>query len=252
MVPTPVFAARQRQMDLRRPPTSGTGEDRARDLDALDLRPLSRPPTLAYQAALQMVDWGDRIGVATSCFPSTTVIPQVYAGAAHVAAAILAHEHLTVTVSAALVPCTILRFAEQLATIDCMAPGRLSVVLGAGYRRVEFAMADVDRAQRGSLLEECYEVCRQAWTGKPFSWRGREVLVTPTPSSPEGPHLAIGGKTAIAARRAARLRAPFSPATADPRLAELYRSECARLGVEPRLEGLGAAHGPGFGCLARP
>jgi len=43
------------------------------------------------------------------------------------------------------------------------------------------------------------------------------------------------------------LNAPFSPATADPALAALYRSECARLGFEPRLEGMGEKPmGPGF------
>jgi alkanesulfonate monooxygenase SsuD/methylene tetrahydromethanopterin reductase-like flavin-dependent oxidoreductase (luciferase family) len=59
--------------------------------------------------------------------------------------------------------------------------------------------------------------------------------------------LSIGGKTEIAARRAARLGAPFSPASADPRLADAYRDECARWGHAARLEGMGVKPmGPGF------
>jgi len=195
-----------------------------------------------YQAALEMVDWAEDIGVSNITLSEHHGDPAGFMSAPlTVAAAVLARtQRVTVTVSAALVPLhDPVRLAEQMATIDCMAPGRLSVVLGAGYRKVEFEMAGIDRAQRGKLVEECYEVCRTAWKGEPFTWRGRTVLVTPAPSSPEGPHLAIGGKTEIAARRAARLNAPFSPATADRALAELYRSECIRLGFEPRLEGMG-------------
>jgi alkanesulfonate monooxygenase SsuD/methylene tetrahydromethanopterin reductase-like flavin-dependent oxidoreductase (luciferase family) len=210
-----------------------------------DLRvpPFARTTYAAqYQTALDMVEWGEGIGV------SSVVLSEHHGDAAGfmsapltVAAAVLARtKRVSVTVSAALVSLhDPVRLAEQMATIDCMAPGRLSVVLGAGYRKVEFEMAGIDRAQRGKLVEECYEVCRNAWKGKPFTWRGRRVLVTPTPSTPDGPHLAIGGKTEIAARRAARLGAPFSPATADPALAELYRSECIRWGFDPRLEGMG-------------
>ena len=203
-----------------------------------------------YQAALEMAEWAEGIGVTGITLSEHHGDPAGFMSAPlTVAAAVLARtKRIAVTVSAALVPLhDPVRLAEQLATIDCMAPGRLSMVLGAGYRKVEFEMAGVDRAQRGKLVEECYEVCRSAWSGQPFTWRGRTVLVTPTPSTPDGPHLAIGGKTEIAARRAARLGAPFSPATSDPDLAAVYRAECTRLGFEPRLEGMGVKPmGPGF------
>jgi alkanesulfonate monooxygenase SsuD/methylene tetrahydromethanopterin reductase-like flavin-dependent oxidoreductase (luciferase family) len=195
-----------------------------------------------HQAALDMVEWGEGIGVsAVTLSEHHGDVAGFMSAPLTVAAAVLARtKRVTVTISAALVPLhDPVRLAEQMATIDCMAPGRLSVVLGAGYRRAEFEMAGIDRAQRGNLVEECYHVCRSAWSGEPFTWRGRTVLVTPTPITPGGPHLAIGGKTEVAARRAARLGAPFSPATADPALSELYRAECVRLGFEPQLEGMG-------------
>ena len=203
-----------------------------------------------HQAALDMAQWAESIGASGITLSEHHADPAGFTSAPlTVAAAVLARtSRIPVTISAALVPLhDPVRLAEQMATIDCMAPGRLSVVLGAGYRRVEFEMAGIERAQRGKLVEECYEVCRAAFRGEPFEWRGRTVLVTPTPSTPEGPHLSIGGKTEVAARRAARLGAPFSPATADPALREVYTAECVRLGFEPRLEGMGVKPmGPGF------
>ena len=66
------------------------------------------------------------------------------------------------------------RLAEQLAVAQLVSGGRVSVVAGLGYRHEEFEMAGVDRRQRGKLLEEYVGVMRQAWTGEPFEWRGRD------------------------------------------------------------------------------
>jgi alkanesulfonate monooxygenase SsuD/methylene tetrahydromethanopterin reductase-like flavin-dependent oxidoreductase (luciferase family) len=103
-------------------------------------------------------------------------------------------------------------------------------VLGAGYRRAEFAMAGIASHERGARVEECVEVLRAAWTGRPFAWRGREVLVTPPPATPGGPTLSLGGKTVASARRAARLRCSFSPAVGSLEVLSAYFDECARLG----------------------
>lgn len=203
-----------------------------------------------HQAALDMCEWGEQIGAGAVLLSEHHGDPAGFTSAPlTVAAAVLARtRRIKVVVSAALVPLhDPVRLAEQLATLACLAPGRLEVVLGAGYRKAEFTMAGVARGDRGKLVEECYAVCRQAFTGQPFSWRGRDVLVTPVPPPDGVPHLMIGGKTDIAARRAARLDAPFSPAKADPDLLQCYVDECARLGHVPRIEGLGAKPmGPGF------
>jgi alkanesulfonate monooxygenase SsuD/methylene tetrahydromethanopterin reductase-like flavin-dependent oxidoreductase (luciferase family) len=246
------------QPDPARDPTVDVAGDPTVDLMMrFDLRV---PPFAAtthaaqHQAALEMAEWAEAVGVAEITLSEHHGDPAGFTPAPiTVAAAVLARtRRVRVNISAALVPLhDPVRLAEQLATVDCLAPGRVSAVLGAGYRRVEFEMAGVERSQRGALVEECWEVCHRAWTGEPFIWRGRTVLVTPRPGTPGGPHLAIGGKTEVAARRAARLDAPFAPASADPALAEAYRAECARLGFAPRLEGLGARPmGPGFVMVA--
>src|SRR5438046_9792103 len=83
---------------------------------------------------------------------------------------------------------------------------------------------------------------RQAWTGEPFTWRGRTIRVTPKPASP--PMILIGGSTEKAARRAARLGGGFFPAIGDPHLAQVYQAECRRLGFGGGFVPL--PRGPGF------
>jgi alkanesulfonate monooxygenase SsuD/methylene tetrahydromethanopterin reductase-like flavin-dependent oxidoreductase (luciferase family) len=166
-----------------------------------------------------------------------------------VAAAILGRtKRIHVRVSAALVPLhDPVRLAEQIATIDCLAPGRFSVVVGAGYRKAEFAMAGVDRGLRGRLVEECLAVWKKAWTGEEFQWRGRTIRVTPVPATPGGPLVLVGGKSEAAARRAGRLRYPFLPANANPALSAAYHEECRKGGYDGDVVGLDLLTGqPGF------
>jgi alkanesulfonate monooxygenase SsuD/methylene tetrahydromethanopterin reductase-like flavin-dependent oxidoreductase (luciferase family) len=186
-----------------------------------------------HRAMLEMVTWAEAKGFGSIIFSEHHGDPAGYSSApiTLAAAALGRTSRIKVTISAALVPLhDPVRLAEQLATIDCLAPGRLSIVLGAGYRPVEFSMAGVDRAQRGPLLEQCVSVLRSAWSGKSFEWRGREILATPPPATPGGPEIAVGGKTLAGARRAARLHCKFSPAVATWEVIETYFEECERLG----------------------
>jgi hypothetical protein len=202
----------------------------------LRIAPFARTTFAAqHQAMLEMVSWADRVGIETVCLSEHHGDPAGFTSAPlTVAAAILGRTaRVKVRVAAALVPLhDPVRLAEQLATIDCLAPGRLEVVLGAGYRTAEFEMAGIDRRERGKRLEECVAVLRDAWTGKPFRWRGREVLATPPPATPGGPAIFVGGKTVASARRAARLRCAFSPAVASHEVVAAYFDACRQTGFE--------------------
>ena len=188
-----------------------------------------------HRAMLEMTSWAERIGVARVVLSEHHGDPAGFTSSPlTLAAAVLGRtESVAVQVSAALVPLhDPIRLAEQLATIDCLAPGRLSVVCGAGYREAEFEMAGIPRAERGARLEACVEALPQAFTGEPFEWQGREVRVTPPAATPGGPALEIGGKTRAGARRAARLRLPFSPAVTEPEVIRAYFDECERQGFD--------------------
>ena len=59
--------------------------------------------------------------------------------------------------------------------------------------------------------------------------------VTPTPATPNGPALFMGGNSVAAARRAARLEMGMITQGGKPEIAEAYAAECERLGNAPGL-----------------
>lgn len=188
-----------------------------------------------YAACLEQVRWADAHGldmVVLSEHHGTDdgFMPSPMTIAAAVASCT---ERIGINVSAALVimhdP---IRLAEQVATVDLIARGRMSVICGTGYRQEEFEMAGLEFQDRFKLLEECITVMREAWTGEYFDYRGRRVKVRPMPHSPGGPILLVGGSTPAAARRAARLRCFFSAASDDPAIAEAYRAACEVVGFQ--------------------
>src|SRR5690349_18505509 len=182
-----------------------------------------------YATCLDQARWGDERGIDFVVLSEHHGADDGYIPAPVTMAAAVAGRtrRIGINIAAILVPLhDPVRLAEQLAVLDLASGSRVSFVVGLGYRHEEFAMAGVDRRERGALLDEYVDVLRKAWTGEPFEWRGRTVRVTPRPQSP--PPILVGGSTAGAARRAARLRAGFFPAVGDPRLAELYEAECAR------------------------
>jgi alkanesulfonate monooxygenase SsuD/methylene tetrahydromethanopterin reductase-like flavin-dependent oxidoreductase (luciferase family) len=197
-----------------------------------------------YQACLDQCAWGDEKGLDLVVLSEHHGIDDGYLPAPLTLAAAVAGrtKRIQINIAAILVPLhDPVRLAEQMAVLDLLSGGRVGYVCGLGYRHEEFEKAGVERKERGRLLEEYVGVMRKAWSGEPFEWRGRTVRVTPRPRNQ--PMLLIGGSTAAAARRAARLRAGFFPAVGDPELAETYDAECRRLGFTgfAMLPG-----GPGF------
>jgi len=198
-----------------------------------------------YAACLEQCTWAEAHGAEIAVLSEHHGVDDGYLPAPLTLAAAIAGRtrRIRINIAAVLVPLhDPVRLAEQLAVLDLLSDSRVSFVAGLGYRHEEFEMAGIDRAQRGRLLEEYIDVLRNAWTGEPFEWRGRTVRVTPKPQSP--PMVLIGGSTAAAARRAARLRAGFFPAIGDPKLAEVYNAECAKLGFSGGFVMLPG--GPGF------
>jgi alkanesulfonate monooxygenase SsuD/methylene tetrahydromethanopterin reductase-like flavin-dependent oxidoreductase (luciferase family) len=184
-----------------------------------------------YAACLEMSEWADAQGFDAIAISEHHGVDDGYMSSpVTLAAAIAARtKRIRINIAAVLVPLhDPVRLAEQLATAAIVAEGRLSVVAGMGYRPEEFAMAGVDRTQRGKLFDEYVTVMQQAWSGKPFTWRERTVHVTPAPASP--PLVLVGGSTAKAAKRAARLRCGFFPAVGDPELQRIYDEACAAAG----------------------
>jgi alkanesulfonate monooxygenase SsuD/methylene tetrahydromethanopterin reductase-like flavin-dependent oxidoreductase (luciferase family) len=200
-----------------------------------------------YAAALDMARWADEQGLWSVVLSEHHAVgdgflPSPVAMAGAVAART---KRIPILISALIVPLhDPLRLAEDIAVVDLVSGGRFAFVAGLGYRPEEFEMFDVERSQRAVLLEENIEVMRQAWTGEPFSYKGRTVRVTPRPIQEPHPTIFIGGSTEKSAERAARLRLPFFPSVGDPALQARYDEECSRLGFEGGFTVLPS--GPGF------
>jgi alkanesulfonate monooxygenase SsuD/methylene tetrahydromethanopterin reductase-like flavin-dependent oxidoreductase (luciferase family) len=186
-----------------------------------------------YRHMLEMSEWADSRGFAAVVISEHHGVDFIASPIALAGAILGRTRQAMVTVSALLVPLhDPIRVAEDIATLDLLSGGRLHIVAGTGYRHEEFAMAGVDRTRRGKLTEEFVATLLAAWTGEPFEYRGRTVIVTPKPERPAMALVSVGGSVKASAERAARLRLGFSTMSADPALGDDYRAACAAEGFE--------------------
>jgi alkanesulfonate monooxygenase SsuD/methylene tetrahydromethanopterin reductase-like flavin-dependent oxidoreductase (luciferase family) len=184
-----------------------------------------------YRACIEMSRWADEHGFAAVTLSEHHGVDFVSAPTALGGVVLGATRTAHVTVNALLLPLhDPIRLAEQVATLDLASGGRFTFVAGLGYKVEEFEMAGVDRRRRGALTEEYLSVLRRAWSGEPFEWQGRTVVVTPTPTSPVEALVWAGGSVRASAERAARLRLPFFTMSTDPSLGDIYREECEKVG----------------------
>jgi alkanesulfonate monooxygenase SsuD/methylene tetrahydromethanopterin reductase-like flavin-dependent oxidoreductase (luciferase family) len=203
-----------------------------------DLRraPEGAPYPALYRACLEQACWADRLGLDAVVLSEHHATEDGYLPSPLVVAGAVAAvtERIAISISALVAPLwDPIRLAEDLATLDLLARGRVSAVLVIGYRPVEFDVLGFDYSQRAERLVEVVGVLRRAWTGEPFEHRGHLVQVLPTPVTPGGPLLLMGGSTPVAARRAARLGMGLIPSHHDPAIVDAYHAECERLGVPP-------------------
>jgi alkanesulfonate monooxygenase SsuD/methylene tetrahydromethanopterin reductase-like flavin-dependent oxidoreductase (luciferase family) len=189
-------------------------------------------------AALDMAAWADERGCALVFVSEHHASPDGYLPSPLVLAAAIAGRtrRVPIQVAALLVPLhDPLRLAEDLAVLDLVSGGRVSVVCALGYRPEEYAMFGRAMQGRGQRLEESLAAMRRAWSGEPFEYEGRTVRVTPRPRTPGGPPLFLGGRSEIAARRAARLGLGLIAEGGGDALRQVYLEACRKAGRRPGL-----------------
>jgi alkanesulfonate monooxygenase SsuD/methylene tetrahydromethanopterin reductase-like flavin-dependent oxidoreductase (luciferase family) len=201
------------RFDFRNPPFAGT------------------TMTERYRAAIDMVEWADRLGFVVCTLSEHHGSADGYLPSPLPIAAAMAARTKQIRFNIAAFVAAFhdpIRLAEDIAVVDCIAGGRVDVVVTNGYVDSEFAMFDRQLSDRAKHTIECVKTLRNAWTGEPFEYRGRTVQVTPTPHQAGGPAITMGGSSEPAARRAARLGDGYLPSS--PALWDFYRDECLKLG----------------------
>ena len=184
-----------------------------------------------YAAALDMVEWADRLGCASISVQEHHGSPDGYLPSPLLmVAAMVARTSSVRFLIAALIASfqDPLRLAEDMVVLDHLSKGRVDVVVAGGYVGEEFAMFDVPPETRPARVTEAVQTLKDAFSGEPFEFRGRTVHVTPGPFRPGGPAIFLGGSSEPAARRAARIADGFLPSVPDAW--DFYRDEVKRLG----------------------
>src|SRR6202165_1438285 len=69
------------------------------------------------------------------------------------------------------------RLAEDVALLDVMTKGRMTLGIAIGYKPDEFALYGVDLAKRGARFEEQLAIIRGLWTEEHVSFKGRYYTV---------------------------------------------------------------------------
>jgi len=87
--------------------------------------------------------------------------------------------------------------AKQLATLDVMSRGRVSIGLGVGWQKEEYEASGVPWEGRYTRLMEQLRVCRLLWSEAPASFRGESVsfekiYAYPRPLQPGGVPIWLG------------------------------------------------------------
>lgn len=115
--------------------------------------------------------------------------------------------------------------AKELATVDALTQGRLTVALGIGDEedKPEYTnLGSIDRfRQRGAYLEESIHLWRHLWSGNREPFQGRFHQLTDFAFGPlpvQGARLPIwtGGRSEAAYRRAGRLSDGYHAAQTGP------------------------------------
>lgn len=135
------------------------------------------------------------------------------------------------------------RVAEQVATIDEMSGGRVSLGVGLGWWPLEYEVHDADFRRRGALMEEALEILRLVWTTEDVGYEGQfhsfpPLTVYPRPVQSPHPPLWVAGVADAAVDRAARLGdawlcGPTQSFERAQACLEVYRASCDRVGRAP-------------------
>lgn len=98
--------------------------------------------------------------------------------------------------------------ARQLATLDHLSTGGLSIGLTIGRRQADYELTGAEFTRRGQILDDAIDTVRAIWSNTPLdvanrSWQFHtEKPIGIKPRTTTGPAILVGGHADIALRRA--------------------------------------------------
>jgi probable F420-dependent oxidoreductase len=104
--------------------------------------------------------------------------------------------------------------AKQVAALDALSGGRVTLGIGVGWLKEEFGMLGADFAHRGAVADEAIAVLRALWHEPQATFHGRHYDLTDAVCEPKPAHevpIWMCGNTRAAIRRAARLCDGWDP-----------------------------------------
>jgi alkanesulfonate monooxygenase SsuD/methylene tetrahydromethanopterin reductase-like flavin-dependent oxidoreductase (luciferase family) len=206
--------------------------------------PLGDDPTARFDEQLEQVRWARDAGF-DAVFASQHYLahPFQYLHPLPVLARVLAEAgdmRIGTSITLLALPSPV-DVAEQLATLDVISGGRLTVGAGLGYRDVEFDAFGVPARQRLRRFLDNLDLVRRLWTQDEVTFdAGNAVLdrvpIALRPVQRPHPPIWMAGHTDAAIRRAARRGLPWIAAAAhvdDTYLqhqVKVYRDACDEFG----------------------
>jgi len=205
--------------------------------------PTDRSPTRILDEAIEVIAAASKMGfewvsMGQHWISHPTIWPQPFPFLARIAPET---GSMRIKTSVLLLPIlNPIEVAENVATLDHITHGRLTVGVSIGYRQKELQAAGVTRRDRAGKLTESIQLMKQLWSGEEVTFRGHYVTVEGakmgfTPYQKPHPPIEVGTQSEGATRRAAQITDGvfFGPqvAWADIwRLADVYRTARAEAG----------------------
>jgi probable F420-dependent oxidoreductase len=128
--------------------------------------------------------------------------------------------------------------AKEVATLDQLSGGRVSLGVGIGWLEEEFRFLNAPWPDRAARTEEYVAAMRALWTEDLPTFAGETVRFTAAISKPRPPQgsvpIVIGGHSPASARRAGRIGDGYFPAKGDlPVLLGELRKAAEEAGRDP-------------------
>src|ERR1700735_1346843 len=133
-----------------------------------------------YATTIEMCEWAESRGGVATVLSQHHAAEDGYLPAPIPPAAAIAARTTSMPINVAALLLALyepVKLAEDMSVVDLISRGRVSYVVGIGYRAEEFAQFGIARGRRGETVEHRIRVLRQLWAGEPVDVDGRQATV---------------------------------------------------------------------------